>query len=95
MQIYTNRDFPPLSSCLQTLEVLISKGDIGGVGLAEEAIDEFLGWQDDLNVRSGDLHVLEQELITLLQKTTGDSHEFVNLVCDYVESRRRDLQPDT
>ena len=90
----TNRKFPPLAACLQTLEVLIENGDPNAIGLAEKSINEFLEREPDLHRRTGDLHVLEQELATIWKGATGRSLEFVNMISDYAEAKMRELRPE-
>jgi hypothetical protein len=43
----TNRGFPPLATCLRTLEILIQNSSQGGIVLAEKAINEFLEREPD------------------------------------------------
>jgi hypothetical protein len=90
----TNRDFPPLAACLQTLEVLINNGGPNAIGLAEKAIDAFLEREPDLNRRTGDLHVLEQELDKIWKAAKGPSLDFVNTISDYTAKKMRELQPE-
>ncbi len=90
----TNRDFPPLAACLQKIEILVRNPSQGGIVLAENAIDEFLEREPDLNRRTGDLHVLEQELDTIWKGVKGSSLDFVNVISDYAAKKMRELQPD-
>lgn len=86
----SNRSYPPLGRCLQTLEVLIKAGDVQAIGLAENAVDEFLGHEDDTKRKTGHLHI--RELEKNWKEARGKNLEFLTLVLDYVASRYRTLQ---
>lgn len=90
----TNRDFQPLALCFQALDVLIASGEPNCIPLAEHAIDEFLQLQNDPNVRTGDLRILEQELDEVLRTAQGKSRQFIFLLGDYLAAKRKELNPE-
>ena len=90
----TNQDYPPLATCLRTLEILVRDGDPNKIGLAEKAIDEFLNHDADLNRRTGHLNILNQELEHVWKGADGKSLEFVNLLTDYIAKKFQELRHD-
>jgi hypothetical protein len=81
----------PKEKCLQPLRVLIANGDVKGIELAERAVDDYLAGFPNLDLKAGALHVLQQEVTALWQKSSGAQVDFANLVFDCIDNRMRAL----
>jgi hypothetical protein len=83
----TNRDFPALSDCLRKLGILVQDSGPNAIALAEREIDAFALREPDLNVRTGHLHILEQELDKDWKDLDGAKGDFAYTIFEFISKR--------
>ena len=81
-----------VEKCLETLRVLVTEGNAEFVGLAEQAIEEFLVTERDTDGRLDALNVLEGELSSISQNIYGPSLAFASILFESIEAHRRALR---
>lgn len=84
----------PIDKCLQILQVLVKAGDIKTIGLAENAIDEFVAEHDGRDRQTDALNMLDRNLVLLRKGVSGPSVEFVDVVFDYIGKQFAALRED-
>jgi aryl-alcohol dehydrogenase-like predicted oxidoreductase len=84
----------PIDKCLQTLQVLVKASDIKAIGLAENAIDEFVAAQVGRDRQTDALNMLDRNLVLLRKQVVGPSAEFADVVFDYIGKQFAALRDD-
>jgi hypothetical protein len=84
----------PIDKCLQTLQVLVDAGDIKAIGLAENAIDEFVTAHVGRDRQTDSLNTLDRNLVLLRKQVGGPSAEFADVVFDYIGKQFEALRED-